>query len=140
MVSNKSVVHGVGRTDIGKRNHNEDAFLVDESLGLLVVADGVGGHRVGDIASAITCESIYREVAAGNALHDAISRANVDVRLAVEEDQGRDRMASTVVALHFDGAGYSIAWVGDSRAYLWDGAITPANAGSFLCSDFAKQQ
>lgn len=122
-MSSVPIIRGAGRSDIGKRNLNEDAFLVEESLGLMLVADGVGGHRVGEIASTITCETIAREISAGKNLDAALRQANVDVRIAAENEPGRQGMASTVVALQFHDANYEIAWIGDSRAYLWDGQL-----------------
>jgi protein phosphatase len=66
---------------------------------------------------------LEREVAAGGTLEQGIKIANVEVFEAVERELGRPGMASTVVALLFDGSAWVLAWVGDSRAYLWDGQL-----------------
>lgn len=108
-----------GHTDIGRRKHNEDSFLIDPELGLYVVADGVGGHRAGEVASDITCQVVRREVAAGTDLAAAVLLANREVADAVAQGTGKSGMASTVVAAVIRGGQCDIAWVGDSRAYLW---------------------
>lgn len=113
-----------GHTDVGKRKHNEDAFLIDRELGLYVVADGVGGHHSGEVASALTIEVIQREVAAGKDLDTAIQLANQAVIDGVETGKGKAGMATTVVALKLTGTRFEVAWIGDSRAYLWDGKLT----------------
>ncbi len=112
-----------GDTDVGRREHNEDAFFVDDVLGLMVVADGVGGHQAGEVASQVTCEVLARDVQRMGDLEAAIRRANLEVRDAVTAGRGKAGMATTVVAAQFDGARYELAWVGDSRAYLWDGQL-----------------
>ena len=117
-------VRAVGYTDVGQRSHNEDSLLVNEDIGLMVVADGVGGHQAGEVASAITCKVLDREVAGGATLEQAIKVANLEVFEGVAQELGRSGMASTVVAMHFDGPTWDLAWVGDSRAYLWDGQLT----------------
>ena len=54
-----AVIRSWARTDVGKkRKHNEDAFLADDALGLYVVADGMGGHAAGEVASAQAVQSI----------------------------------------------------------------------------------
>ena len=116
-------VQAVGYTDVGQRSHNEDAFLVNQDIGLIVVADGVGGHQAGEIASAMTCKVLEREATAGSTLDESIKIANVEVFEAVAQELGRAGMASTVVALQFNGLAWDLAWVGDSRAYLWDGQL-----------------
>lgn len=112
-----------GDTDVGRREHNEDAFFVDAALGLMVVADGVGGHQAGEVASQVTCEVLARDVQHTGDLEGAIRSANLEVRDAVAGGRGKPGMATTVVAAQFDGADYELAWVGDSRAYLWDGQL-----------------
>lgn len=113
-----------GHTDEGRRDHNEDAFLIDRQLGLVVVADGVGGHQSGEVASAITCEVLQREIAAGVDLRQAIYQANTDVIAAVHSGRGKPGMGSTVVAVLLQDDGYEVVWVGDSRVYLWDGKLS----------------
>ncbi len=117
------VAEGSGATHVGQRNHNEDAYLLDGSLSLAIVADGVGGHQAGEVASAITCEVIQREVAAGRSIEDGIRTANREVMAAVAQGRGKAGMASTVVVARFSEGDYELAWVGDSRAYLWDGQL-----------------
>jgi PPM family protein phosphatase len=113
-----------GSSHVGRRDHNEDAYLIDRELGLFVVADGVGGHQSGEVASAITCEVLQREIAAGADLRQAIDRANTEVIAAVQSGRGKSGMGSTVVAVLMTENGYDLAWVGDSRVYLWDGKLS----------------
>lgn len=112
-------------TDVGGRERNEDAFLIDRELGLLVVADGLGGHPCGDTASALTCDIIRREVAAGGELQNSLHTADREVAAQGESKAGCAGMASTVVAVRLVGQRYEVVWVGDSRAYLWHGELTP---------------
>lgn len=116
-------IMAAGATHVGQRSCNEDAFLIDDNLDLFLVADGVGGHQAGDVASQLSSETIAREIDGKSALGLAIRTANQAVMAAAAEDTARDRMGSTVVAAHFSGQSYHLAWVGDSRAYLWDGRL-----------------
>ena len=113
----------VGQTHVGQRSHNEDAFYIGADNGVIIVADGVGGHPAGDVASSIACRVIARYVALGFSLTDAIRGSHQEVMQAASERPGSRGMATTVVAAHFDGPDFCIAWVGDSRAYLWDGQL-----------------
>src|SRR5687767_1215868 len=62
-------------SDVGKkRDHNEDSFLVDESLSLYVVADGMGGHQGGDYASRMAVETVRREIADSGEVEAAAKR------------------------------------------------------------------
>lgn len=110
-------------THVARRKHNEDAFLVARESGLVIVADGVGGHQAGEVASGITCEVIASSLSEGADLSEAIRQSNKAVMAAVTDGRGREGMASTVVAAVFDGTNYRVDWVGDSRAYLWDGQL-----------------
>jgi protein phosphatase len=114
-------------TDVGRvRESNEDSHGIITDLGLVVVADGMGGHAGGEVASAIVVESVEREVRAigafakaapSLALTAAIRAANDAVR-----EQGNARpalrgMGSTVVAVLFVDTVAHVAHAGDSRAY-----------------------
>ncbi len=109
-------------TDIGKiRRHNEDAYGLDEELGLFLVADGMGGHAAGDVASRLTVEHVLQAVRAGEPLPEAIAAAHQVVLDAGDQGIGDPNMGTTIVALQLWQHQFEVAWVGDSRAYLWDG-------------------
>ena len=103
------------------RTNNEDSFVAKSSLGLWVVADGMGGQEAGEVASAIAATTIHKLVSKGNALADAIRRAHKAVQEASYHGVGSKGMGTTIVAAQADIQAYEVAWVGDSRAYLWDG-------------------
>jgi protein phosphatase len=116
-------------TDVGRqRSTNEDDVLV-ESFGetiLLVVADGMGGHAAGDVASETATGSIRRSVeealAAGREQHetileDAIISANERVSTLIEDDPSLSGMGTTVVAALIEDKRATFANVGDSRGY-----------------------
>jgi serine/threonine protein phosphatase PrpC len=121
-----------GLSDVGRvRDSNEDQFLVDESVGLYAVADGMGGHAAGEIASEIAIQTLAESIrkacegapTAGSAqakesLEHALASAN---RLICESTAGHDErrgMGTTVVAMLALRDRAVIAHVGDSRAYL----------------------
>lgn len=83
----------------------------------------MGGAQCGEVASAITCEVLQREIAAGADLNAAVTAANDGVLAAVASGRGNSGMASTVVAARLAASDYELAWVGDSRVYLWDGKL-----------------
>ena len=107
-------------TDTGHlREHNEDTYIALPEHGLWVVADGMGGHDCGEVASAIVVMHIEEQIKAGANFSDALQSAHQAVLSAVEEGIGKTGMGSTVVALKLEDSRYQVAWVGDSRAYLW---------------------
>lgn len=107
-------------TDVGLlRDNNEDAILSNPQIGLWLVADGMGGHAAGEVASEITRSTINRFVGEGKDLVEAINAAHQAVLEASRDGTGKYGMGSTVVALRSVGSQYQVAWVGDSRAYLW---------------------
>jgi PPM family protein phosphatase len=117
-------VNHAARTDVGKaRDHNEDSYQVNADLGLYVLADGMGGHASGEVASDIAVTTIEQQVIQGADLAEAIERAHQAVLRGVAEGAGKAGMGTTVVAVHMSGNDYTLAWVGDSRAYLWDNGI-----------------
>lgn len=103
-----------------KREHNEDNYLIDEQLGLWIVADGMGGHECGEVASQIVVDLIHDKIKVEVPLQDAVQKAHEVVLLAADQRLGLPGMGSTVVVLRIIDDHYEIAWVGDSRAYLWD--------------------
>ena len=110
-----------GVTDVGRvRDGNEDDFL-DQSnrLGLVAVADGMGGHRAGEVASATALEALRAAVASGEPLRDAIEGANDAVLEKSVSDQEFHGMGTTLTAGMLGSDGHLVVGhVGDSRAYL----------------------
>jgi serine/threonine protein phosphatase PrpC len=104
-----------------KRNHNEDCFEADPELDLWLVADGVGGHSFGEVASALVKTTVTKAYAEGASLTESVRKAHFAVLEELGDRKDTLGMGSTVVALAIKGQHYEIAWVGDSRAYLWDG-------------------
>lgn len=123
-----------GKTDQGRvRSNNEDNFYFDEKLGLLVVADGMGGHASGETASKLTVnvmrdyfegnrqvmgdpDASYSE--ATNKLKSAVSLANQAVFEAAQSSPQLKGMGTTIAAAWLNGNKLSIAHIGDSRVYL----------------------
>jgi PPM family protein phosphatase len=108
-------------TDVGRvRDGNEDDFLEQaDRLGLVAVADGMGGHRAGEVASATALEALRAAVASGESLREAIEGANEAVLEKSESDHELQGMGTTLTAgmLGTDGS-LTVGHVGDSRAYL----------------------
>jgi len=134
------VIRSWARTDVGrKRSHNEDAYLVDEALGLYAVADGMGGHAAGEVASTLAVQSLRDALAGEKAVVDAFARTpSIEARESVAQameravqkacadvyalslgDPNKRGMGTTLVALLACGRSAVIAHVGDSRAYLF---------------------
>lgn len=104
-----------------RRSRNEDHSASSIALGLWVVADGVGGHTHGDVASRIACEAIVSKVEEGASLVDSLRCAHLAVLEEIRRRGPSVNMGTTAVVLKLSGKEYEIAWVGDSRAYLFDG-------------------
>jgi serine/threonine protein phosphatase PrpC len=125
-------VHVWCQTDVGlRREHNEDSFLYDESTGLYMVADGMGGHRGGEVASKMAVESMRDFIR--KAVADGGRRLNPRLMLVEGyEDASRriydhsqdpavalEGMGTTLVSAFIKGQTLYVANVGDSRAYLY---------------------
>jgi serine/threonine protein phosphatase PrpC len=113
-----------GCTDQGPvRDHNEDAFALNDAAGVWAVADGMGGHSRGDFASSLLRESLMTAPPLGDAraqLQDLVSRVETaNARLRAEaEATGAAAIGSTLVSLLISGPHGLFAWIGDSRGYL----------------------
>jgi serine/threonine protein phosphatase PrpC len=129
-------------TDVGRvREHNEDNFLVDKKLSLFMVADGMGGHAAGEVASAIAVRTLHdelkreRELLADYAtgvsganrvttkdvvalLEHAVQRACMKIHEEAQIDPAKRGMGTTLSAILVVGHQGFIAHVGDSRIYL----------------------
>lgn len=114
------------KTDIGKRVHNEDNYLLSEKSELpmlFAVADGMGGHAAGSVASQLLVEQLAgfdSDVEAGKELEmlrHAIESANLGIFRAAERDRSLRGMGTTLVAALILGNEYIAANVGDSRMY-----------------------
>lgn len=102
------------------RSSNEDAVLCRPDLGLWAVADGMGGHQRGELASATALEALERAIADGSELVEAVHLANQAILAQVAADAATEGMGTTLVALHIGVDRCELAWVGDSRAYRID--------------------
>ena len=100
-----------------KRDNNEDTLLSLPERGLWLVADGMGGHEAGEVASAIVRDTLLDQQ--HKSLTQAIQASHRAVLKAAANGEGAPGMGSTIVALRSLGDDYEVAWVGDSRAYLW---------------------
>lgn len=121
MASTRKPVSTFGsRTDIGcVRDHNEDSLLVAPPL--FMVADGMGGHAAGEVASEIAVNVLAEQAPAhpdGTLLGRAVEAANRAILAAAHEGVGREGMGTTCTAAMLEGERLVIAQVGDSRAYL----------------------
>jgi serine/threonine protein phosphatase PrpC len=133
----RSKIRCVGMTDTGKvREHNEDTIATDGDIGLLVLADGMGGYNAGEVASGIAVktvlnlirEQVEREdltvldkdtgmTRPSIILRDAINRANKIIYQTARSQPQCEGMGTTIVAALFFDNRVSIAHVGDSRMY-----------------------
>jgi serine/threonine protein phosphatase PrpC len=140
-------------TDVGRvRSVNQDSFLVLADKGLFVVADGMGGHQGGEVASRMAVDvlqSTYVESSA-DALAEAISDANERIHDVGDADPDLRGMGTTIVAAAVvpdadggdgaEGAQLLVANVGDSRAYLFrDGDLTQLTEDHSMVADLLRE-
>jgi len=127
------ILIGSGCTDTGRlRPNNEDCFAVDDALSLFLVADGMGGHAAGEVASRTAVDTVHQEVRrlvhspagrrepfrADAVLNTAFLRANAVIQESADGDPDRRGMGTTLTALWCPGDQLVLAHVGDSRAYM----------------------
>ncbi|MGB2756258.1 MAG: Stp1/IreP family PP2C-type Ser/Thr phosphatase [Acidimicrobiia bacterium] len=111
-------------THVGRvRSSNEDSYLVDDELGIFAVADGMGGHAAGEVASSIALDAIRSSLQSGSTIDTAVNLANSSVREQAANDPSLQGMGTTLTLLSILGTP-TIGHVGDSRAYrLRDGDL-----------------
>ena len=113
------MIRFAARTDPGKRDgENQDAIGADPDHGTWFIADGMGGHAAGSVASGVV-KSTLLEYTRLVPLDHAILRAHEAVAADAASQPEHTGMGSTVVAAQLAGSNCTVAWVGDSRAYLW---------------------
>lgn len=152
-----------GMTDVGSdRDHNEDDFyLSDGDEALCIVADGMGGHQSGEVASSMAIEAIvdyYRETMADcdpsdfddsegltrhefieDRLEKAIQSANTEVHRAASENELYDGMGTTIVSGYFTDTEVFIGHIGDSRVYrLRDGEFRQQTNDHSLANEYVE--
>ncbi len=129
-------------TDRGRqRDNNEDAFLVDDRRALFAVADGMGGHRGGEVASHTAIEALRAAVASGDGMEDAITRANGAVLERARGNDDLSGMGTTMTAvIAVDGTSLLVGHVGDSRAYLLrDGELRRVTDDHSLVEELVRE-
>ena len=136
-----------GVSDLGlERKVNEDSYYLDPDNNLFIVADGMGGHAAGEVASRISVDTVVDFIktmvkektvnwpfefneelsSVANGLINAVQSANQAVGRAVVEDPQKAGMGSTIVALLIEDEQAYIAHVGDSRAYRIREQVLPS--------------
>jgi len=134
MNNNKYKIISYGQTDIGsKRKINQDSILVDEKINLYAVADGMGGHKGGEIASSIMLDvlktaiiNIYNErqiLRPVSYLKELVSLASIKIYETAKKDTALKGMGTTLISLFIYNSNVYISQVGDSRAYLYRAGV-----------------
>ena len=133
----------VSRTHVGlKRKINEDSILVETDRGLWAVADGMGGHEAGEVASAVAVEALRRlppihgldEFVAQAT--EALRQANGELIALARANQSERTIGTTIVGLAMADDQFRCFWAGDSRGYrLRDGAIVRLSRDHSLVQD-----
>lgn len=140
----KSLVRSAWLTDVGQvREHNEDAVLVVETgqgtvagnafAGLYIVSDGMGGAEAGEVASALAIETVARHIERARVeavpqddggweacLREAVVAANAAILAYAKEHPSAAGLGATIVVALVRNQQLTLAWVGDSRIYLWE--------------------
>src|SRR3954454_9433065 len=144
-----------------KRTHNEDNFSIIEDSGLYVVADGMGGHASGEVASKMAVDSLKEFFAATaqdpertwpykmdrakgyeeNRLITGIKLANLRIYETAQREAGKRGMGTTIVVMFAVEEGVYVAHVGDSRGYrIRDGKIEQLSEDHSLLNDYIKMK
>jgi len=155
-------VRFAGSTDVGrKRDHNEDSIYLPSDVRLAIVADGMGGHASGEVASKLAVDTIIdyfndtasaqpltwpykvdRDLAADvNRMTTSIMLANIEIHEKAARDASCKGMGTTVDAINFLDDTVVVGHVGDSRVYrLRDGKLTQITEDHSLINDYIKMK
>jgi protein phosphatase len=139
-------INTIGNTDTGKvREVNEDSFVINESKQLFIVADGMGGHNAGDVASKMACD-LYSDKFNPNAedikleMKAVFEQVNDDVFNDAKENMEHYGMRTTLIVSHIKDDTIHIAHAGDVRCYLLrDGMIKPLTEDHTLVYHLVKE-
>ena len=121
-------LHAAASTHVGhRRKANEDRYALGAELGFAAVADGMGGHKAGQVASELAARTLLEAVrgasgstaSLGQQLVCGIEAANRDIFALAQANEDLSGMGTTLVALLAGADRIALAHVGDSRAYLW---------------------
>lgn len=116
------------QTDKGlKRESNQDSFLMNKDLGLYIVADGMGGHSGGEVASAMAVKAVEKfigqNITSGLSARELLVRAYEEASASIYQRAARENhlmgMGTTMVLCYINGSSIFVANVGDSRAYMY---------------------
>lgn len=138
----------VGHTDTGKtRTSNEDAILCLPNLGVALLADGMGGHSAGEVASRTaidTVSAILKQTTRGVSPHErletALQAAHAVIREKARQSVRYRGMGTTFVGILIENGYLHHAHVGDSRLYLWrDGQLMAVTHDHSLLQEFIDQ-
>ena len=155
-------LNAVGLTDIGlKRGHNEDNYLLVDDHRLFMVADGMGGHNAGEVASRLAVETVagffdettddddvtwpYRidrgQPYEANRFATAVKLANLRIHEGSANTAGQKGMGTTLVGIHFNRRDAVIAHVGDSRVYrMRNGSLSMLTEDHSLLNDYIRMK
>ena len=123
-----------------KRDHNEDTYGVSNDLNLWLVADGMGGHDHGELASAMARDSVLHFLNNNESLKDSILKANQSIIDSSYERGGDLPMGTTIVLLQIKNNKYYAAWVGDSRIYKCSNSqLTPISTDHSYVQELVDQ-
>lgn len=124
-----------------KRDHNEDTYGIDLDSGLFLVADGMGGHDHGEIASALARDHILNSVKTQKTIKQAILDANQEIINNSLEKPGDLPMGTTIALLKVNDNSYDCAWVGDSRIYKYsNNELLPISSDHSYVQELVDQE
>lgn len=102
-----------------QRPSNQDSYLYRNDLGLFIVADGMGGHEDGKLASSMACDIVCQHYQQGDSINEAIEAAHTSIQVYAKQSGAINGMGTTLLVLQCMQSKLVVSWVGDSRAYLF---------------------